>query len=197
MFKHRISATPLAAVAAAVTFAFAPAASAGVLTWDITGPGTISSTPAANQTTLSYALSGSSVYSKQTWTATAIADEAGDYEFDWTYGGFHAYFQVQAFLSAASSVGGMDSLVAAGPANCCSAPSGGFGYAGNYIFSNVNAGDTLQFSFGGTNSDADARLLGTLTLTQAMPAAEVPEPASVALLGLALTGLLAARRRAR
>ncbi|MGI4842303.1 MAG: PEP-CTERM sorting domain-containing protein [Janthinobacterium lividum] len=197
MFKQFASKTSCAALAAAIAFAVAPAASAGQLTWNITGAGTTSTSQTATGTELSYALSGSQVHSAQTWTATAIADEAGDYSFDWTYSGFHAYFMVTAFLNASSSMGATDSLVNAGPASCCSAPSNGFAYAGNYTFAGINAGDTLQFTFGGANSDSDARLMGTLSLNQQAPAGNVPEPASVALFGLAFAGLAAARRRAR
>ncbi|MFC0254300.1 PEP-CTERM sorting domain-containing protein [Massilia consociata] len=196
MFKQLVSNTPAVALAVAIAFAFAPAANAGVLTWNITGPGTTAATQTAAGADLTYALAGPDVYSTQSWSATAIADKAGDYSFDWTYSGFHAYFMVTAFLNASSSMGSTDSLVNAGPANCCSAPSGGFGYAGTYTFANVNAGDTLQFTFGGTNGDSDARLLGTLSLKQ-QEASDVPEPASAALFGLALAGLLAARRRVR
>jgi hypothetical protein len=197
MFKPLITKSSVAALTAAIMLGFTPAAHAGPVVWEITGPGTNAEQRVNDSTWLSYSLEGSAVYSTQTWTATATADQAGDYNFAWNYSGFHAYFMVTAFLNASQSGSATAGLVDAGPAVCCAMPSNGFGYAGNYTFSNVNAGDTLQFSFGGANVDSDARLMGTLRLDQVRPAADVPEPASVALFGLAFAGLLAARRRFR
>lgn len=76
----------------AAALGFAPCASAGLLTWSITGPGTSSSSQIDSTTSLSYEL-----YSNHTWIATAVADDASDYTFDWGYSGFHAFFQVTAF----------------------------------------------------------------------------------------------------
>jgi hypothetical protein len=119
-----------------------------------------------------------------------MAPAAGDYRFDWDYSGFHAFFQVTAFLSAFDP-GGTTPIYSAGPVNCCASPSNGFNESGTYTFLGLSAGDTFGFTMGGSNFDSDNRLIGTLDLTQ------VPEPASVLLLGLGYGALAAQRRRKR
>jgi len=108
-----------------------------------------------------------------------VAQTAGDYTFAWNYTGFHAFFRVTAFLN--TSLG--DILVNAGPNNCCTTPSNGFGYSGLYTFSNVGAGDTISFTFGGDNQDSNTTIRGNLRLTH------VTAPSVVAIILLAMGGM--------
>lgn len=174
--------------ALAVLCSSAPLAQADVVAWTISGPGTTSVVANGAMTALTYAQSGPAVHSTQTWTATAIAGSDRDYTFAWRYAGFHAFYQVTAFLDAASPTG-TASLVNAGPTDCCVSPSNGFDYTGTYTFSDLHAGDVMQFSFGGANFDSNMTLRGVLQLAQ------IPEPASIALIGFGLAGLAAVRRR--
>ena len=113
-----------------------------------------------------------------TWTFSTTATAAGTVTLPYDDSGFYAYFQVQASLSSfVTHLGSTTStsLVSAGPVNCCSAPSAGFNYTGSVTFI-VAAGDTYGFTFGGSNSDSNNTLQGTLdlgtpqTVTFAQPA---------------------------
>ncbi|MDT0583731.1 MULTISPECIES: hypothetical protein [Alteromonadaceae] len=160
-------------------------ANASLITgWTVSGP----DSPTATQTqfnswNLAYnstRLAGDPV----TFIASATVVDSGDYTFDWNFKGFHAFFNVTAFLRTSLS----DVLVNAGPSNCCSTPSNGFDYSGVYTFDNVNAGDVISFTFGGDNFDSNSAIRGSLTLTQ-----DVSAPSVFALLVLGF-GVLLVRR---
>lgn len=153
---------------------------AGLLPWSITGNGTTSATQLnLDEWALSYDLNPAG-YNTQTWTVSAVVDEAGTYNFSWDYSGFHAYFDVTAFLTTSSGI----TLVNTGPVNCCGSPSNGFSYNGNAAFANAAIGDVISFQMGGSNGDSNNALRGTLNLTQ------VPEPTTLAVFSLAFIVLL-------
>jgi hypothetical protein len=70
-----------------------------LVSWTISGPGTTNGQQlAANEWQLDYTFEPAG-FSTQTWTVQAIAPADGDYTFDWDYNGFHAFFEVTAFLN--------------------------------------------------------------------------------------------------
>lgn len=147
----------------------APALSISPTTWAATGPGTVTlvSDGSASDPSMKYALYGSAVFSTQTWSFSTIASTTGAITVNWDYSGFHAFYQVIAFIhpfvihnSSKSYLSGANY----GPANCCSAPSNGFNYTGSTTF-NVTAGDSYGFEIGGRNYDSNSQLTGTLTVT--------------------------------
>jgi hypothetical protein len=133
------------------------------LAWQASGPGTRTSTPdsgLADAMTFDYSLSGSSVWSLQTWTFSATAPESTTLNFDWNYSGFHAWYMVYANARA----------FADGPNGRTYAPL----YTRNYGDGwNVSGTASLQLNEGypfgiiieGQNFDSDARLLGSLKMT--------------------------------
>jgi hypothetical protein len=159
--------------------------SANLINWNIGGLGATSSTQIApgnwNET---YYLKPAG-YNTVSWLVTGMATDAGNYSFDWNYSGFHAYYSVTAFLKTISNT----SLYSAGPANCCSSPSGGFNASGSYTFTNVAANTIIGFQVGGRNYDSNNVLSGTLNLKQTSNTSSVPEPSTLALLALGLFGL--------
>jgi hypothetical protein len=82
----------------------------------------------------------------------------------WRYSGYHAFFQVTVSFDAIVE-GNVTNIINAGPVNCCSEPSGGFGYSG-YVVLEVDAGDTYGFEMGGSHFDSDMRLFGTLVVDE-------------------------------
>lgn len=171
------------AIAAGVLLC-AGAVQAAPVIWTITGPGTTAATQTGNDAALSYNHPGAN-FATDTWQVRGVATTAGDYNFDWDYTGFHSFFRVTAFLTTTDG----DTLVNAGPSNCCTAPSNGFSYIGSHTFSGVAAGSTIGFNMGGSHFDSANAKSGTLRLTQ------IPEPTSLALVSLALLGGAALTRR--
>ena len=135
--------------------------------WSGTGPGTILvQDGSTSDPSLDYSLTGTSVFSTQTWLLGKTADVTESITVPYSYTGFHAFFQVRVFVDAFISRDGVTTffpVLNEGPANCCTTPSAGFTYAGSVPL-DVQAGDTYGFRFGGSNFDSDSRLLGVFTI---------------------------------
>ncbi len=136
--------------------------------WTANGPGTVTVNNDGTQgaPSMSYALDGTSVWSSKTWRFNTTATAAKTVILPFTYQGYHAWFQVQVFVRAfVTGPSGTTyyPLLAQGPVNCCTAPSGGFILTGNTTLI-VAAGDVYGFEIGGSNFDSDSRLQGTFTV---------------------------------
>jgi hypothetical protein len=145
----------------------APAMAAGGLDapWSGSGTGTttVVSDGSAGNPVFTYQASGFN----GTWTFGATAASARTATVAYDYSGFHSFFQVTVGLTAFVSHDGTTSetpLIAAGPANCCSPPSGGFSYQGRATFV-LAPGDTYGFRMQGGNFDSARTLSGRLALT--------------------------------
>ncbi|MGH2474429.1 MAG: DUF642 domain-containing protein, partial [Candidatus Limnocylindrales bacterium] len=136
--------------------------------WQGTGPGTQSVQDAATDTpTLSYAYEVACCATGE-WGLFKTATTSETISLDWSWTGYHAWFQVTAELTAfVISADASDTetvLVDAGPTSCCAGPpSGGFTYSGT-VQLDVEPGDTYGFVLSGSNADSDGRLQGTLAI---------------------------------
>ena len=153
-----------ALVAAPAALAASPWSGSGTGTTHTVADGT--SGPA--QFTYSYVNPCTSCGATGSWTfSTTSTTTSGPQSLAWSYTGFHAYFEVRVGLSVFVKHGTVTTttpLVSAGPANCCTTPSGGFSYAGTTTVT-VSPGDTYGFMLTGSNFDSNATLSGTLTVT--------------------------------
>ena len=157
-----------------VTVNVANNASSGSQNWaaswngDGAGPGTFSITPSSGQSAtedLRYSVNLGSAggVAPTSWNYQTTSSGSGVVSFNWEYTGFNSYFNVTAF--AKFFVGATQfTLVNAGPASCCTPPSGGYDYFGTASFP-VNAGDQFGFTLGGSNSDSNSQINGELIVT--------------------------------
>ena len=98
----------------------------------------------------------------EAWDFHTTAATAGTVHLVWAYEGLHAWFNVTAGLDAyRSGSPTTTSLVAAGPAVCCTTPSNGFAYSGSTTLT-VAAGEAFGFKITGSNGDSNSFLRGDL-----------------------------------
>ncbi len=98
------------------------------------------------------------------WVFGAIAADTGTKILNYTYTGFHSFFNVTASLSVFQNAD-TAVLVNAGPENCCTSPSAGFTYSGTVMLDLV-AGDSYGFGMTGSHFDSAPVLRGILTVTE-------------------------------
>ncbi len=119
-----------------------------LVSWSISGPAASSATQTTATTwMMDYSLSVPEVFSTQTWTVSATARAVGEYEFEWSYSGFHVFFDVEAFLNEFSPADTTD-VYSGGPADCCTSPSAGFNESGTFVFTGLGAGDSFASPLG-------------------------------------------------
>ncbi|HYO42618.1 MAG TPA: CSLREA domain-containing protein [Candidatus Limnocylindrales bacterium] len=112
------------------------------------------------------------------WLLSTTADAVETVELDWTYTGFHAFFQVTVGLEFDHVIAdGPDAppvvLVNAGPAICCTTPSAGFTYSGTTTV-DVAPNDVYGFRMTGANGDVNSTLQGSLTVNVTVPTPPPP-----------------------
>lgn len=168
--------------------------------WTASGPGTTTITPSTGPTdslVFGYSLNPAG-FNTQTWQFSESAPYNGPVTFNWEHTGYHSFFAVTEFVNAfADSPTGRTtiSLASNGPANCCSAPSGGFDYKGTGSLT-VYQGYNWGFQVGGSNFDSDNVLQGNLTLTNvSTPSAPTPEPGAIGLMSAGLLSIVALTRQ--
>ena len=169
--RAEVGAGLLAMLCAALLLTGVPApgyAAAPDTGWSASGPGEVElhSDGTGSAPQFSYTLPDAGLSTPQTWTFSVGAASTGEVRLPWGWDGFHAFFQVRArlvgFVEHAGSVT-ETVLLDEGPADCCTEPSGGFRYAGDWR-PTVQAGDTYGFLVTGQNNDSDNRLSGTFTV---------------------------------
>jgi len=145
--------------AAGATGLDAPWSGSGTGTTTVTSDGTVSDPQFDYQ---AVAFNGN-------WTFSTVAAATGPVSVIYHSTGFYSYFHVAATLQRFISRNGVDilaePLVAEGPNDCCTSPSGGFNYTGLTTFPGLQVGDVYGFRLSGSNQDAANTLQGTLTVS--------------------------------
>lgn len=119
----------------------------------------------------------------QTWTFSTIAPITGTIGFDWT----------QSVQYAFNSTAGSFTVSDPTQSFILDTANGNTGTAAGIQTLTVNAGDIITFTANMSNFDSQPSVSGQVELTSFTGA--IPEPVSMALLGVGLTGLGLVRRR--
>ncbi len=133
--------------------------------WTASGTGAVTvSDGTGSAATMSYNADNSG---SATWTFTTTATPAsaeGPIKVPYSWEGLHAWYAVTASLETIVDGDAVDTLVDAGPENCCTTPSNGFLYGGVATF-DVDEGQSYGFRLRGSNGDINNFLRGTFTLS--------------------------------
>jgi len=163
----------LALVASGNSFATA-------VTWSVTGPGDLTLNATDDVVTFSYNYDVRREYGLAEWVLIGKGFLPGKHVFGWSYIGQHDHAQSETYLRAPDHL-----LIDPGDEN------GAFNYSGYGVTIENPVTDNFRFVMRGTNDDLTQFLIGTLELTMA----PVPSAIWSAVSGIALLGLIAARRR--
>ena len=139
----------------------------GAAPWTGAGNGTVTATvnnPTSVTLGYNFYYPEPPLYDQQTWTYTTNAVASGNLTFDWTYTGFHSYFQISEGLEAyANGPTGPTVIIPLASGSCPeSCPS--FSYNGTVTLPLI-AGYTWGIRASGKNYDYSRTLQGTITLT--------------------------------
>jgi len=103
-------------------------------------------------------------YDQQTWTYTTNAVASGNITFDWTYTGFHSYFQISEGLEAYANGPTGPTVIIPLASGSCPGDCPTFSYNGTVTLPLI-AGYTWGIRASGKNFDTARTLQGTITLT--------------------------------
>lgn len=133
--------------------------------WSSSGPGTVVTTDADigddQEAQFTYLLNPAG-FSTRSWEFTTTATSTGQVTINYNWAGFHAFFRVTTRLETIDA-NGDTTIIADGPVNCCTPPSGGFNYSGQVVL-DVVAGQPYGFRLSGSNFDSNNQLGGTFTI---------------------------------
>lgn len=125
---------------------------------------TVSAATSSDDTTetFTYDDNNTDVYSNQTFTFSTVAQSSFTLDFNWTYAGFHAFYEAVAQLVAYADGPGGTTTVTLQPSTSV---YGNFTYSGSSSLS-VTSGYAFGFIASGSNYDSSDVLRGTVTITQ-------------------------------
>ena len=138
----------------------------GAAPWTGAGNGTVTATvnnPTSVTLGYDFYYPEPPLYDQQTWTYTTNAVASGNVTFDWTYNGFHSYFEISEGLEAYANGPAGPTVISLASGSCPeSCPS--FSYNGTITLPLI-AGYTWGIRASGRNYDYSRTLQGTITLT--------------------------------